>query len=182
MSAFGATSSSRAVVRVRESAGKSTFQDCVAHRSELQRPELLCGLAVVLGLGMQTALQLRWPDALDTLAITIVGLVLVVLGLLLVHAAHRTFVQAKQTPAPGYASTRLIRTGIFRYSRNPTSVGFLVALIGLVFLLQNIGIALAILPYAVLTNCILIKPEEAYLEHVFGKDYRLYKHRVRRWL
>lgn len=79
-------------------------------------------------------------------------------------------------------SSSLVIRGIYRYSRNPMYVGFLLLLVALGFYLMSAA-ALALLPLFVLyMNQFQIAPEERYLLDKFGADYQAYTQQVRRWL
>ena len=82
---------------------------------------------------------------------------------------------------PQQTSSLVIR-GIYRYSRNPMYVGFLLLLTALGCYLMNAA-AFALLPLFVLyMNRFQIAPEERHLLQKFGADYQAYSQRVRRWL
>ncbi|WP_230818135.1 methyltransferase family protein [Rheinheimera aquimaris] len=79
-------------------------------------------------------------------------------------------------------SSSLVIRGIYRYSRNPMYLGFLLLLLALTCYLMNVA-AMALLPLFVLyMNRFQIVPEERFLLQKFGADYQAYCERVRRWL
>ncbi|WP_273023120.1 isoprenylcysteine carboxylmethyltransferase family protein [Rheinheimera sp.] len=79
-------------------------------------------------------------------------------------------------------SSSLVIRGIYRYSRNPMYLGFLLLLLALACCLMNVA-AIALLPLFVLyMNRFQIVPEERFLLQKFGADYQAYCERVRRWL
>jgi protein-S-isoprenylcysteine O-methyltransferase Ste14 len=122
------------------------------------------------------------PDVSVGYGLRIVGFALVVGGLTIVYAGYRELANAGQTPAPGYATTRLVTEGIFRYSRNPLCFGYIIALAGAGLFFKSTGLFVAVPLFAVLATWALIRSEEAYLEQVFGEDYRCYARTVRRWV
>ena len=72
--------------------------------------------------------------------------------------------------------------GVYRFTRNPIYLGFLLMVIGLPL---NSGLysGIVIAPFfAVTMNRLVIEREEAYLEKKFKDVYTSYKSRVRRWL
>lgn len=82
---------------------------------------------------------------------------------------------------PGAASS-LVVSGIYRYTRNPMYLGFLLVLLGLAFYLGKLS-ALAFLPvFVAYLNELQIKPEERALRARFGREFDAYTERVRRWL
>jgi protein-S-isoprenylcysteine O-methyltransferase Ste14 len=101
-----------------------------------------------------------------------------VIGLNAIMVMHRHNT-SPMTEAP---STALVTGGIFRYSRNPIYLAFILIYIGLTLVFNTIW-PLLILP-GVLVVMIkgVIEREERYLERKFGAAYRHYKAQTRRWL
>jgi protein-S-isoprenylcysteine O-methyltransferase Ste14 len=82
---------------------------------------------------------------------------------------------------PQQTSSLVIR-GIYRFSRNPMYLEFLLLLIAVACYVINAA-AFALLPLFVwYMNRFQIAPEERYLLQKFGADYRAYIKQVRRWL
>jgi protein-S-isoprenylcysteine O-methyltransferase Ste14 len=95
-----------------------------------------------------------------------------------------SFRRAKTTvnPMTPDAASSLVVSGIYRYTRNPMYLGFLLILTGWAALLSNM-LALAVLPaFVVFMNRFQISPEERVLASLFPVDYAEYRARVRRWL
>ena len=91
-------------------------------------------------------------------------------------ARHRTAL------LPGGATTTVIQTGPYRFSRNPLYVGLIVLDIGLALLSGSLW-ALVLVPLGVIALVWgAILPEERYLSAKFGTEYAEYCRRVRRWL
>jgi protein-S-isoprenylcysteine O-methyltransferase Ste14 len=82
---------------------------------------------------------------------------------------------------PGSASS-LVVSGIYKFTRNPMYLGFLLALLGWALFLSN-AIALAFVPaFVVYMNRFQIRPEERALASLFTHEYSAYLARVRRWV
>lgn len=110
------------------------------------------------------------------------GLALTVVGFLLGIGAFLEFRKARTTLDPHGSSKQIVTSGIYRFTRNPIYLGFLLMVIGLPL---NSGLywGFVMAPfYVLLMNNLVIKHEEAYLEKKFGKAYTSYTSRVRRWL
>ena len=76
----------------------------------------------------------------------------------------------------------LVVSGIYRRTRNPMYLGFLLGLAGWAVFLSN-ALAFIFLPVFVLyLNRFQIRREERALASVFGKDFAAYQSKVRRWL
>lgn len=90
--------------------------------------------------------------------------------------------QTTVNPTKPEASSALVKTGIYQYSRNPMYVGFLFILLAWGFLLSN-AYAIAITPgFVFYLNRFQIRPEEKMLSRIFGDEFCGYQKRVRRWL
>lgn len=79
-------------------------------------------------------------------------------------------------------ATTLFENGLYRYSRNPIYVGFVLVFIGLGLAIDNLWLVIAVIPFVVIIRFGVIAPEEAYLERKYGDRYREYARHVRRWL
>jgi protein-S-isoprenylcysteine O-methyltransferase Ste14 len=79
-------------------------------------------------------------------------------------------------------SSQLVVTGVYRVTRNPMYLGFLLLLLAWAVLLSN-ALTLAVLAaFALYINRFQITPEERALASAFGRQYAAYKAYVRRWL
>ena len=83
--------------------------------------------------------------------------------------------------SPGTASV-VVTTGVYRISRNPMYLGFLMALAGWAVHLSNVGATLLLPAFVAYLTRYQIKPEERALLAKFGSEYSQYMSRVRRWL
>lgn len=112
------------------------------------------------------------------------ALLLVAAGALVAGAGVVAFRRARTTvdPRDPGKSTELVATGIYRASRNPMYLGFLLALAGWGVFLGNV-LALAALPlFVAAMNRLQIAPEERALRARFGDSFTRYERSVRRWL
>lgn len=106
----------------------------------------------------------------------------IIVGIVIEGWAAGLFRRAGTAVQPWKPSTTLVRSGIYRFSRNPIYVGFGITYIGLAVGL-NSPLALAlIIPCLWVVDRYVIQREERYLEARFGADYQNYKSSVRRWL
>ncbi|MWC30223.1 DUF1295 domain-containing protein [Paenibacillus sp. MMS18-CY102] len=77
---------------------------------------------------------------------------------------------------------RLVVEGLFKYTRNPMYLGFLVALAGLFIVLGAVSPFVIVVLFLVITNQWYIKFEEHALADKFGQEYEAYKASTRRWI
>ncbi|MBU2071736.1 MAG: isoprenylcysteine carboxylmethyltransferase family protein [Gammaproteobacteria bacterium] len=105
------------------------------------------------------------------------GVAIALAGVLAFRRANTTV-----DPRVPEQSSSLVVRGIYRYSRNPMYVGFLLLLTALGCYLMSAA-AFALLPLFVwYMNRFQIAPEERFLRQKFGADYQAYCKSVRRWL
>jgi protein-S-isoprenylcysteine O-methyltransferase Ste14 len=137
----------------------------------------LAFLLIVYALGRFVPVPLTVPAMLRY-----IGLAFAFVGFLLGIGAFIEFMKARTTLDPHGAAKQLVTSGIYRFTRNPIYLGFLLVLVGLpLYFGLYWGIVLAPL-YVFLMNRLVIQHEEAYLERKFGKMYMDYTSQVRRWL
>jgi protein-S-isoprenylcysteine O-methyltransferase Ste14 len=150
----------------------------VANRG-MARPPLVYGAAMVTGV----FLELGWPlPFLPRLLAALLGSVLVVVAVVVFSYAIRTF-QTAGTPVPGNKPTTvLVRTGPYRFSRNPIYVAFSLFQLGIASWVNSVWLIATLIAAVALMASVVIPREERYLARRFGADYVDYKRAVRRWL
>ena len=143
-------------------------------RTRIQAPVLALGMiALAFVLGMLRPLLIVETSA------RVGGFALTVLGFLLGLAAYMAFRNTRDTQRRG---PRLVTSGVYRLSRNPIALGFLLMLVGLPLNSGSLwGLLLAPI-MIVLFNWFVIEPEEKDLTNRFGEEYTAYQSRVRRWI
>jgi protein-S-isoprenylcysteine O-methyltransferase Ste14 len=95
-----------------------------------------------------------------------------------------SFRRARTTvnPTKPESSSVLVDSGIYRLTRNPMYLGFSLGLSGWAVMLSNM-FAFLLLPIFILyMDRFQIEPEEKALAAIFGRQFAVYKTRVRRWL
>ena len=147
--------------------------------NRIVHPPLVALLYIVaaLLLGMFIPIPLAMPVILRN-----IGFALILIGFLCGAAAFIEFRKARTTLDPHSSVKSLVTTGVYRLTRNPIYLGFLLLVIG-VPLSSGYYWGFLISPFFVLTmNRLVIEHEESYLEKKFWDVYSDYKSRVRRWL
>lgn len=112
------------------------------------------------------------------------GWILIAIGAAIVGTAVLQFRRANTTvdPTRPAKASALVRSGIFGYSRNPMYLGMAVGLAGGAVLLGSLSPWLVAALFVPLLTWLQIKPEEAVLATLFGRDYDDYCAHVGRWL
>ena len=110
------------------------------------------------------------------------GGALVLVAVALFVYAVRTF-RTAGTPVPGnHPTTMIVRTGPYRWSRNPIYLSFTLLQLGLAFRVNSLWLLVSLIPAAALMSFVVIPREERYLRAHFPSDYLPYEASVRRWL
>jgi len=146
----------------------------------LVRPPLVYLGSILLGV----LLHFAWPLPLVRRPLvgwsTGAGVVLMAAALFI--AAVRTFRRAG-TPVPGNRpTTTIVRTGPYRFSRNPIYLAFSLLQLGIAIWVNGLLLVATLIASVAVMACIVIPREEQYLERRFGTEYLDYKKSVRRWL
>ena len=137
----------------------------------------LIHLLLAFGLGW----LVRLPIA-SMLWVNIVGVLFVVIGIALPFFAIREFNAAQTTVSPFDASSNVVSSGPYRFTRNPIYLGFICLLIGFPLMMSNYWGLILSPVFMTLLYFLVIRHEEAYLERKFGQGYLAFKSKVRRWL
>lgn len=111
-----------------------------------------------------------------------IGLPMIVLGLVTVQWHKRLFKKIGTNIYTFEDPDVFTTAGLFRFSRNPMYLGFLIILTGVGIVLGSATPFLAILGFGLLTNYWYIPFEERAMLRKFGDEYLSYKSKVRRWL
>ena len=104
------------------------------------------------------------------------------LGFILGVLALIEFRRVRAALDPKKRTKSLVTSGIYRYTRNPIYLGFVLMLIGLPLTMGIYWGLILVWPLVTFTNNLIIKHEEAYLEKEFKDQYTDYSSHVRRWL
>ena len=158
------------------------------HPHDLERPNrvpwppLILLSAIVAGYLMNRLVPLPWvPSPLSDILFA-AGLLAIVAALAIDIAAMRTMYKARTTIMPHRASSAFVAEGPFRFSRNPIYVANVMIVTGLGLAFANLWYLPLAAAVGLLINALAIPGEERHLEHKFGKHYRDYKKKVRRWI
>src|SRR5687768_15538548 len=145
----------------------------------IMRPPFVYLGAIALGL----LLHFVWSVRLVSRAVSVpLGGAAVLVAVALFLFAVRTL-RTAGTPVPGNRpTTTIVRTGPYRYSRNPIYLAFSLLQTGLAFWVNSLWLMITLVPAVALMSLVVIPREERYLEARFPAEYASYKAAVRRWL
>lgn len=112
----------------------------------------------------------------------LIGAPLIILGLSLILITAYNFKKAKTNIHTFHNPNKLVTSGLFKISRNPIYLGFMLILIGATFLFNAISTFIGPAIFFFCANFWYIPFEEKAAEDAFGQDYLAYKNKVRRWI
>ena len=131
--------------------------------------------------GILIGLAVPLPLVPETLALPI-GAPLVALAIALLAWSVAKF-RAAGTPVPAREpTTAIVRTGPYRFSRNPIYLAYSLFQLGLAVWIDSAWLLATLAGAITLIHLRVIPLEEEYLERRFGGEYADYRRSVRRWL
>lgn len=115
--------------------------------------------------------------------ISIVGLMILLIGLVTMILTIRMFIQlGKGTLAPWSPTRKLVVFGLYRYVRNPMILGVSLILLGESILFRSYRIAVWLVIFFLTNHFYFLLFEEPGLEKRFWREYVEYKRNVPRWI
>ena len=110
------------------------------------------------------------------------GIVFVILAPTLALSAFKTMKAAGTNVHPSEPALALVRSGPFRFTRNPMYLALCLLQVALGFFLNDWITLLFVVPLALIFHHGVVLREERYLTSKFGEPYLQYKREVRRWI
>lgn len=145
-------------------------------------PPIVYLAAVALAILLHWLYPLPWlPNPLAEFLFA-VGWLVVAGALAMDVAAMRTMARAKTTIMPNRGSDHLVTQGPFSFTRNPIYLGNTMLMIGIGLIAGILWFVLLAPVAAFVTQKLAIEREERHLEARFGRKYRDYAKKVRRWI
>jgi protein-S-isoprenylcysteine O-methyltransferase Ste14 len=144
----------------------------------LARPPVVYLVSILVGFGLNAI----WPVKVLPHALEPMGLVLVLLAIPLFALSVREFRRARTPIRTRKPVTAVIRTGPYRFSRNPIYLSFTLLQLGLGMWANSAWVVGMLIPTLVLMSYGVIAREERYMAQKFGEEYLRYTAAVRRWI
>lgn len=144
----------------------------------LLRPPIIFLSAIVLGIALNRA----WPVHFLPSKLGWLGPLVTLCAVLLFLLSYREFRAAGTSVRGSERSTTIVRTGPYRFSRNPIYLSFILLMLGLSGWLNNLWLLGTLVPVAGIMAGVVIPREERFLERNFREQYARYRAEVRRWL
>lgn len=145
--------------------------------------QLIPPILVLILLAAMIALRMFAPGALVVpYPYNLAGVVVATLGMLMTLTEARKFDRIGTNIKTFHEPGVLVTDGLFRWTRNPIYLGFVLLLAGTAILLGAATPFLAVLLFAIIADRWYIAFEERALQDKFGADYAAYMRRTRRWI
>ncbi|MCB1446347.1 MAG: isoprenylcysteine carboxylmethyltransferase family protein [Rhizobiaceae bacterium] len=133
------------------------------------------------------ALLLNRLDPLGTppqwhLTLQALGTVAGVAGLWLVLWGYGKLLRHRTALLSSSATTHLVTSGPYRFSRNPVYLGYTLIMLGAGLLTGNLWMALAAAFTPIVTHAWIVRNEEKHLLARFGFEFECYCRRTRAWI
>ena len=122
------------------------------------------------------------PKYLLIYPINLIGMIGLMISLIFFFSGFNIFKSYKENPVPTSTSNRLIKTGIFAYTRNPIYVSFVLFHFSMFLVFENVMYFLTSIGLAFWIHNYVIKPEEDYLLEIFSDEYKRYMEADSRWI
>ncbi|HIQ07481.1 MAG TPA: isoprenylcysteine carboxylmethyltransferase family protein [Thiotrichaceae bacterium] len=108
----------------------------------------------------------------------------VVIGITFDLSSLILFIRSKTTsnPIKPANASKLVITGLYRYSRNPMYAGLFFLLLAWAWYMGALSPFIGLPLFVMVITIQQIQPEEQALESKFGQAYLDYKKKVRRWI
>lgn len=97
-------------------------------------------------------------------------------------AGFTSFRSNGEDPDPITSTNRLIKTGIYAYTRNPIYLAFVLFFLSMFLVFENVMYFLSAIGLAIWLHHWVIKAEEDSLQIQLDDEYIRYKKAVKRWL
>ena len=144
----------------------------------LARPPIVYLVSILAGFALDAA----WPAKLVPNAIAPLGALVALLAVALFVLSVREFRRARTPIRTQKPVTTIVRTGPYRFSRNPIYLSFTLLQLGLGILADSAWVVGLLVPTLALMSRGVIAREERYMAQKFGDEYRRYTASVRRWI
>ena len=142
-------------------------------------PPLMFGVATAVG-ALIDGNELDWKHVAHPSQL--VGVVVAGGGIVLIAICLGLFRRFRTRPEPWEPDQALIRSGVYRFTRNPMYLGMALLCAGVAIFFESLPAFFLLAVTLVVIDRYVIEREEAYLARRFGAEYDEYRTQVRRWL
>lgn len=145
-------------------------------------PPVIYSAAILVGALSPLAVPTPWVRSPFSDFLTGIGIILIGVALFIDYKAMSTMRAKKTTIMPHKGANHLVTSGPFSISRNPIYLANTILTIGAGLCFGIIWFLPLAFVAAFATQKLAVEREEKHLSAKFGKPWRDYAHKVRRWL
>lgn len=153
-----------------------------AHHSRWRTADVVFGASLALSFVFHYFWPLSFGLPSGSLIPHLIGAPLLFGGSLIIIFSKKELIRLGQPSEPRKPTTRIVREGLYKYSRNPMYTGLALCYAGLGIAIDKPWLLILLVPTVIIVHLLLIRPEERYLEEKFGEEFIQYKKTVRRWM
>ena len=114
--------------------------------------------------------------------IKLIGVLGLIISITVFFAGFNIFKSYSEDPSPSSTTNRIIKTGIFAYTRNPIYLSFVIFHLSMFFVFENVMYFLSAVCLSIWLHNYVIKLEEDYLIEKFPDEFSRYMQTVKRWI
>ena len=115
-------------------------------------------------------------------AFNLLGILGLISSTFIFISGFNIFKSYEENPVPTSTTNRIIKTGIFAYTRNPIYLSFVIFYLSMFLVFENVMYFLSCVGLAIWLHNYVIKSEEDFLLKKFSDEYERYKSAVNRWI
>ncbi len=111
----------------------------------------------------------------------LLGVLLIIISPIIFFSSRNAFYAYDENPLPPSDTDKIIKTGIYAYSRNPIYLSFVLFHLGMFLTFENTMYFLSSIGLFFWLNNFVIAEEEKYLKNKFKDEYLRYRESVKKW-
>ena len=115
-------------------------------------------------------------------AFNLLGILGLISSTFIFISGFNMFKSYDENPLPSSTTDRIIKTGIFAYTRNPIYLAIVMFFLSMFLVFENVMYFLSAVGLAIWLHNYVIKSEENFLLNEFSDEYGQYMKAVKRWI
>ena len=112
----------------------------------------------------------------------LLGIILIIFSPIIFFSSRNAFSAHDENPLPQSSTDKIIKTGIYAYSRNPIYLSFILFHFGMFLTFENIMYFLCSIGLFFWINNYVIIQEEKFLKNKFKDEFDRYCESVKKWI
>ena len=112
----------------------------------------------------------------------LIGILGLIASTFIFISGFNIFKSYDENPLPTSTTNRIIKTGIFSYTRNPIYLAIVMFFLSMFLVFENVMYFLSSVGLAIWLHNYVIQSEESFLQNKFSDEYDQYMKAVKRWI